>query len=75
MENVNIPNYLTGKRVAILGYSTGGKSFAEELRNQQISVIIGLRPVDDEWSLAEQDGFEVRTLWEAVEAADIIQVW
>lgn len=75
MENVKIPNYLIGKRVAILGYSSGGKSFAEELRKHHIPVVIGLRPVDDEWSLAKQDGFEVRTLWEAVEAADIIQVW
>ncbi|OES44730.1 hypothetical protein [Domibacillus iocasae] len=74
-EQLHIPDYLHGKTIAILGYSDEGKEYAQLLREHQISVVIGLRPVDDVWAEAEGDGFDVRTLWEAVESASIIQVW
>jgi ketol-acid reductoisomerase len=72
---LQVPEYLLGKRVAILGYSSVGQEYAKLLREKEISVVIGLRPVDDLWVKAEQDGFTVKTLWEAVESASIIQVW
>ncbi|OMP66862.1 Rossmann-fold NAD(P)-binding domain-containing protein [Domibacillus epiphyticus] len=74
-SKLQVPDYLYGKTIAILGYSSEGKEYARLLREQQIPVVIGLRPVDDTWTEAERDGFEVKTLWEAVESASIIQVW
>jgi len=74
-EQLVIPNYFFGKSVAILGYSKEVSEFAKMLREHEISVVIGLRPVDDLWAEAERDGFEVKSLWDAVESADIIQVW
>ncbi|WP_338448724.1 hypothetical protein R4Z09_21265 [Niallia oryzisoli] len=70
-----IPDYLYGKSIAILGYSREGREYAKLLRDHDISVVIGLRPVDDLWSDADGDGFQVKNLWDAVESADIIQVW
>ncbi|PWT96228.1 MAG: hypothetical protein C5B52_16250 [Bacteroidetes bacterium] len=74
-SSLQVPEYLLGKRVAILGYSRAGQEYAKLLREKEISVVIGLRPVDDSWAKAEDDGFTVKTLWEAVESASIIQVW
>jgi ketol-acid reductoisomerase len=66
---------LQGKTIAILGYSEIGQEEAANLRSNGINVLIGLRPIDDEWDLARNDGFSVKTLEEAVEDADVIQVW
>jgi ketol-acid reductoisomerase len=70
-----IPDYLYGKTIAILGYSSECQEYARLLREHEIPVVIGLRPIDDLWTDADRDGFNVKTLWEAVESADIIQVW
>ncbi|KAA9011283.1 Rossmann-fold NAD(P)-binding domain-containing protein [Niallia endozanthoxylica] len=74
-EQLVLPNYFYGKSIAILGYSKEGREFAKMLREHEISVVIGLRPIDDLWTEAERDGFLVKNLWDAVESADIIQVW
>ncbi|WP_185805363.1 hypothetical protein [Bacillus canaveralius] len=74
-EQLQIPDYLYGKTIAILGYSSEGQEFARLLKHHDIPVVIGLRPVDDLWADAVRDGFDVKSLWEAVEAAQIIQVW
>ena len=74
-KQFQIPDYMYGKTIAILGYSSEGQEYARLLREHQISVVIGLRPVDEVWAEAERDGFDVKTLWEAVESANIIQVW
>lgn len=74
-KQFQIPDYLYGKTIAILGYSNEGKEYARLLQEHEISVVIGLRLVDEVWEEAERDGFDVKTLWEAVESAHIIQVW
>lgn len=74
-DPLQVPEYLHGKTVAILGYGSAAQEYAKLLREKEISVVIGLRPVDDVWADAEQDGFTVKTLWDAVESASIIQVW
>jgi len=74
-EQLVLPNDFYGKSIAILGYSKEGREFAKMLREHEISVVIGLRPIDDLWTEAERDGFHVKNLWDAVESADIIQVW
>jgi ketol-acid reductoisomerase len=74
-SKIKIPDYFYGKTIAILGFSSEGQEYARLLREKEIPVVIGLRPVDDQWADAERDGFDVKTLWAAVESANIIQVW
>jgi ketol-acid reductoisomerase len=73
--DAEISRYMRDKKIAILGYNSDGETFARLLRDHDIEVVIGLRKVDEVWSRAENDGFRVLTLWDAVQAADIIQVW
>ncbi|WP_338450671.1 hypothetical protein R4Z09_01575 [Niallia oryzisoli] len=64
------------KTVAILGYeNNGGQQRAKFLRNHGIEVLIGLRLGDEQWELAQQDGFTVLPVWEAAERAQVMQVW
>lgn len=65
-----------GKTVAILGYQeNGGQERAFFLRDHGIDVVIGLRIGDENWELAEQDGFKVLPVWEATEISQVAQVW
>jgi ketol-acid reductoisomerase len=68
--------FYNGKTVAILGYrNNGGQQQAQSLRDKGIRVVIGLRQEDEYWNQAKLDGFDVFVIWEAVEQADIAQVW
>lgn len=67
--------FMSGSTIAILGYSDDGQWHAKELRNKGFKVVIGLRDIDPYWDEARKDGFEVHSLWEAVQQADVIQVW
>jgi ketol-acid reductoisomerase len=67
---------LRGKKVAIIGYhNQDAMDFARFLRDNNIDVIVGLRIEDDRWQNVKQDGFEVFTIWEAVQLSDVAQVW
>ncbi len=67
------PTVLDGCCVAVLGYGNLGRSFALNLRDSGVSVVIGNR--DDEYrSAARDDGFTVLGISEAVEAAGIVVV-
>lgn len=69
-------HYFQGKTIAILGYrDDGGRQQAQALRENGIDVVIGLREEDEVWVIALNDGFPVYNVWEAVEHADIAQVW
>lgn len=64
------------KTVAILGYQdNGGQQRAKLLRRLGIDVVIGLRIGDDNWKLAERDGFTVLPVWQAAELSQVAQVW
>jgi ketol-acid reductoisomerase len=66
----------TGKCVAIVGYhDLEARQRARFLKNHGIDVMIGLRLGDQCWEQAEKDGFTVLTVWEAVEQAQVAQVW
>ncbi|WP_017727537.1 hypothetical protein [Halalkalibacterium ligniniphilum] len=67
--------YLKGKRVAILGYDEAAREEVKFLLDNGVKVVIGLRRVDDQWDIVEKDGYIVKTLEDAVEASDIVQVW
>jgi ketol-acid reductoisomerase len=67
------PAVLEGCCVAVLGYGNLGRSFALNLRDSGVSVVIGNR--DDEYrASARADGFTVHGIADAVEAAGIVVV-
>ena len=65
-------NKLDGKKIAIIGYGSQGHAHALNLRDSGCDVIIGLRKGGKSWPVAEKDGFEVVTVPEATQKADII---
>jgi ketol-acid reductoisomerase len=64
---------LQGKTVAVVGYGSQGHAQAQNLRDSGVKVIIGLRP-GKSWQQAEEDGFEVVSVEEAAQRADVIQI-
>ena len=65
---------LNGKVIAVVGYGSQGHAHALNLRDSGCNVIIGLRKGGKSWPVAEKDGFEVYTVAEAVQKADIIMI-
>jgi ketol-acid reductoisomerase len=62
---------LDGRRVAVIGYGNQGRAQALNMRDSGVDVMVGsIR--DDGYARAEEDGFPVRAIGEAVEEADII---
>lgn len=66
-------SYLNGKTVAIIGYGSQGHAHAQNLRDSGVNVVVGLRK-GKSWDKAVQDGFDVKTVAEATQASDIIQI-
>jgi ketol-acid reductoisomerase len=64
---------LRGKRVAIIGYGSQGHAHAQNLRDSGIEVIVGLRK-GRSWDQAAEDGFEVYSVADAANLADVIMV-
>ncbi|MCI1858311.1 MAG: ketol-acid reductoisomerase [Sporolactobacillus sp.] len=64
---------LRGKQIAVLGYGSQGHSQAQNLRDSGFSVVIGVRH-GGSWDRAVQDGFTVKTVKEATEAADVVMM-
>ena len=67
-------NRLNGKTIAIVGYGSQGHAHALNLRDSGCNVIIGLKKGGKSWPIAEKDGFEVYTVPEATQKADIIMI-
>jgi ketol-acid reductoisomerase len=67
-------SYFKNKTVAILGYGDNGKDHAHRLRNEGIQVVVALRHdvPSDGW---KEQGFRVVSVYEAIDEADVIQVW
>ena len=65
---------LDGKTVAIIGYGSQGHAHALNLRDSGCKVIVGLRKNGKSWPVAERDGFEVMTVPEATQKADVIMI-
>ncbi|GAB4419727.1 MAG: ketol-acid reductoisomerase [Anaerolineae bacterium] len=62
---------LIPRRIAVLGYGQMGRAFALNLRDSAFSVLIGNR--DDECAeQAYRDGFEVTSIADATERADVL---
>jgi ketol-acid reductoisomerase len=65
---------LADKKIAVLGYGSQGHAQAQNLKDNGLDVIIGLRRDSKSWSQATEDGFEVYTVEEASRKADLIQM-
>ncbi|MGC8593823.1 MAG: ketol-acid reductoisomerase [Nitrososphaeria archaeon] len=64
-------NVIKNKKIAVIGYGNQGRSQALNMRDNGLQVIIGNK--EDEYKKqAEQDGFSVYPIKEAVKNADII---
>ncbi|CAD2078407.1 ketol-acid reductoisomerase (NADP(+)) 1 [Jeotgalicoccus coquinae] len=64
---------LQGKTVAIVGYGSQGHAHAQNLRDSGHNVIVGLRK-GKSFDKAKEEGFDVRTVGEAVKDADVTMV-
>ncbi|MEM2937217.1 MAG: ketol-acid reductoisomerase [Candidatus Bathyarchaeia archaeon] len=65
---------LKGKTVAIIGYGSQGQAQAKNMRDSGVNVILGLRPDGSSWKAAASDGFNVYSVPEAVQKADIVHM-
>ena len=65
---------LNGKVIGIVGYGSQGHAHALNLRDSGCDVIIGLRKGGKSWPVAEKDGFDVMTVPELTQKADIIMI-
>lgn len=67
------PDYLKGKKVAVIGYGSQGHAHAQNMRDSGVDVIIGLRK-GKSWNKAVEDGFSVYSVGEAVAQADVVMI-
>lgn len=66
--------YLSGKKIAIIGYGSQGHAQAQNLKDSGVDVVVGLRRDLPDWDKAVKDGLTVTTVPEAAAAGDIIQM-
>ena len=66
-------NFFDNKKVAVIGYGSQGHAHSQNLRDSGVNVIIGIRPGKSA-NKAKEDGFEVFTVKEAAEQADVIMI-
>jgi len=70
---------LEGKTVAVIGYGSQGSAQATMMKESGVSVIIGETEElagnpNPSWNKAKEDGFEVMTISDAAEKADVIHM-
>lgn len=64
---------LQGKKIAVIGYGSQGHAHAQNLKDNGYDVVIGLRP-GRSFNKAKEDGFDVYTVSEATQQADVVMV-
>jgi len=73
-ENDGDVKRLQGKKIAVLGFGSQGHAHAMNLKDSGCDVIVGLRKDSQRQKRAEEYGFNVVTVAQAVQAAAIIMV-
>ena len=68
------PDALAGQTVAVIGYGSQGHAHAQNLRDSGYDVIVGLAAGSKSRKLAEEAGFRVETVADAVKAADVVML-
>ncbi|MEJ2610680.1 MAG: ketol-acid reductoisomerase [Candidatus Thiodiazotropha sp.] len=67
-------NIIKGKTVSIIGYGSQGHAHANNLQDSGVSVIVGLREGSPSAVKATNAGLTVKSIEEAVKAADIVMI-
>ncbi|GAA3627371.1 ketol-acid reductoisomerase [Microbacterium awajiense] len=62
------------KKVAIVGYGSQGHAHAQNLRDSGVEVVIALKDGSKSTQKAQEDGFEVKSVADAAEWADVIMI-
>ncbi len=65
---------IQSKKVAIVGYGSQGHAHAQNLRDSGVAVTIALKEGSKSKAKAEEDGFEVKSVADATEWADVIMI-
>jgi ketol-acid reductoisomerase len=63
-----------GKKVAIVGYGSQGHAHAQNLRDSGVEVVIALKDGSKSTEKAQDEGFEVKSVADATEWADVIMI-
>lgn len=66
-------NFFDNKKVAVIGYGSQGHAHSQNLRDSGVDVVIGIRPGKSA-NKAKEDGFQVFTVQEAAEQADVVMI-
>lgn len=67
-------NNLKNKKVVIVGYGSQGHAHANNLKDSGIDVSVALRKDSTSWQKAQESGFMVQEVKEAVKEADLVMV-
>lgn len=65
---------IQGKKVAVVGYGSQGHAHAQNLRDSGVEVVIALKDGSKSTAKAQEDGFEVKSVADATEWADLIMI-
>jgi ketol-acid reductoisomerase len=65
---------IQAKKVAIVGYGSQGHAHAQNLRDSGVEVVIALKDGSKSAAKATEDGFEVKSVADASEWADLIMI-
>jgi len=65
---------IASKKVAILGYGSQGHAHANNLKDNGVDVVVGLREGSSSRAKAERSGLAVKTVPDAVAEADIVMM-
>ncbi len=63
-----------GSKIAIIGYGSQGHAHAANLRDNGIAVVVGLYEGSKSWKIAEEAGFDVRSVADAAKECNIIMM-
>jgi len=72
-DDVN-EEYLTDKKIAVIGYGSQGQGQAQNLNDSGMDVVVGLRKGSSSQEIARSDGLEVAEISEAARTAEIVQI-
>ena len=67
-------NIIKSKKVAMIGFGSQGHAHALNLRDSGVDVVVGLKEGSKSWKKAENQGFEVLPVKEAVKNADVVMI-